>query len=353
MSQDLLLKGWLLKRKSKSSILGSDGTNRRWFVLDKVRSALEFENKDNKDEYTLSYYKSPTSTQRCGWFFLADVRTILTDDVARWITIQLHSRTYQLRTPDHRQHEAWCHSLQSLCSYTSPQLFGRCNTAHSNPLNSISPSSLVQTQSLTAHHEKEMTICSKENEIQNQLEFLRALNKGDNSMSIDASMKNTESYRKEMQVDNYPKHNKPITCPFEYNQSITNVIDDGMEKKQEKEEDDFAAEPGFLLRRRSSLQAAKHLQDLNELGENNKRICCNPTVHRPLKDVLELDPPNPSESYQKDLITNTALNDTEPWKKIDMYSDEWEENTQCSFLPDDNFVNENWDSSSGGEDEYY
>jgi len=132
MSQEFMMRGWLHKKKSKSSVVGSDA-NRRWFVIEKVTSNMELNGLEEKIEFTLCYYKNPTSTHKCGWFFLADVRTILTDDVSRWITIQLPTRTYQLRTPDHRQHDAWCHSLETLCSNSTPRLYGKC-TARPSPI---------------------------------------------------------------------------------------------------------------------------------------------------------------------------------------------------------------------------
>jgi hypothetical protein len=169
MSLDLLMtRGWLHKKKSKSSVLGSDA-NRRWFVIEKVKPKAEIDGHEDRFEYTLSYYKNPTCTQRCGWFFLTDVRTILTDDVSRWITIQLHSRTYQLRTPDHRQHDAWCHSLESLCSNLSPHLFGRCTapSQYASAPFSVTPTRL----SLSTNQDMDDKISTKQNYIRNELEF--------------------------------------------------------------------------------------------------------------------------------------------------------------------------------------
>ena len=104
--------------------MGGD-SNLRWFTIeavhcDKSKSrSNHHENRaidqEEKEELALCYYKTSTSRDRNGWFFLADVTSLNQDETGKWITIVHPTRTYKLKAPNHKEHLKWFTTLFEYC----------------------------------------------------------------------------------------------------------------------------------------------------------------------------------------------------------------------------------------------
>ena len=376
MTQDLMMKGWLDKKKSKSSVLGSDA-NRRWFVIDKVTPKGDLSGLEKKVEYTLSYYKNPVSSHRCGWLFLTDVRTILTDDVSRWITIELPNRTFQLRSPDHRQHDAWCHCLWTICSNSS-EFRNRFSALRHN-----SSSLSVQPRAPTSPNPIEENDRSREGDgIRNQLEFLREINH-DHVVDSNASSRQVaipKVYEKRSTpctditksndvalIEGHAAHQKPALeekkSSDEYvkdGQILSTNIDHGeiclerniVSKAPWSNVEEFSENMNLLQIQDASsswLDAYPESPFVTHRRSSQHRVCMGVEMNQevPFDSFSQKIPPLSGNLTVSRLMSRNSKQENEftPVEK-----DDGDNVSECSFLPDDDFVNEKWDSSSSEGD---
>jgi hypothetical protein len=343
MAIELLMKGWLEKKKSNASVFGSD-TNRRWFVLDKISPQVEMDGFQNKIEFTLSYYKSPLSSHRCGWFFLADVQVIQSDDVSRWISIDLPNRKYQLRAPDHRQHDAWVHSLRTLCS----------NVDHSRGVECDVPSKpflyLPERSYPSLIKKSEEVKDRNEDAIQNQLEFLREINHDKKSVKDWPTIKD-QIRLKMVEKSNYHDFHlsSEETIHSRVGRAILESIDSvDQTKNQESESSLKVVESndaiGVYATEEHNLQS-----DERTLQNDHRDQICE-SIHRGSptysSNVAQLPA---SEEILNERVKDNGLHH----QKALFIGREFDGDSECSFLPDEDFVNEKWDSSSSEEEDEY
>ena len=108
------------------------GKNRRWFTIEHIGGgaviASEFDchkkgsSAKMQDDLALCYYKTPSSTEKSGWIFLADVKGIAEiidqhmNNPNVWIHIIHPSRVFKLHAVDAHDHTLWIRTLRHICN---------------------------------------------------------------------------------------------------------------------------------------------------------------------------------------------------------------------------------------------
>ena len=100
------------KTKSDGGPSLSGGATRRWFVVEPVGGLGD----NNCNDFALYYYKTKTSKEPIGWYFLSEFEEIDEDTFSRQIILRHPSRTFRLRAEDVEEHTTWIRGLSSLCT---------------------------------------------------------------------------------------------------------------------------------------------------------------------------------------------------------------------------------------------
>jgi hypothetical protein len=100
---------------ASSELLSTRGSVRRWFVVEPVGN-LEDDTTSKSNDFVLYYYKTKTSQEPIGWYFLSEFEEIDEDTFLRQIILRHPSRTFRLQADVIEEHRMWIQGLSALCA---------------------------------------------------------------------------------------------------------------------------------------------------------------------------------------------------------------------------------------------